>query len=404
MTQLDEDFRRFRAEGEALAGELGDFQERAGAYYQLYRHSAGNFVFPLIAAHGALWGAGHMRRGMAVSRAATRLAGLDDRESARRLAMVTAFTDTLKDINRQVLVMTYEAYQMTRFHGADPALVRVIPPELIAPLVACHEARRGGWRLNDGERRALFEAAFRWEQRHVVGPRLEAAIPEFDWPLIRTLSLRPPIGFAYFGPLRWLWFRDFGSQPERITHGLRAYDIAVRQGLDRVEETLARYHRVRPVKSRGWGLPGCPDMGEHALQPASRGIPEGPVAVMDAHCALCARGAAWIARNDRDAIFRIIPVQSELGQGLLTRHGLDPDDPASWLFLENGAAWTGLEALARVGWRLGGVWRGLAALRLLPRFVRGPLYRVVARNRYRMFGRADLCAMPDPEVQRRLLT
>ena len=249
MTAIEDDFRRFREEGTALAGELGDFQQRAGAYYQLYRHSGGNFVFPLIAAHGALWGAGHMRRGMAISRAIARLAGLDAAETTRRMAMVSAFTDTLKDINRQVLVMSYAAYQMTRRHAGDADLERYIPRELIAPLVTCHEARRGGWRLNEAERRALFEAAFRWEQAHVVGPRLEAAIPEFDWPLIRTLSLRPPIGFAYFGTLQWLWFRDFGARTERISQGLRAYEIAVRRGLPQVEDALASYGSARGKRS-----------------------------------------------------------------------------------------------------------------------------------------------------------
>lgn len=126
--------------------------------------------------------------------------------------------------------------------------------------------------------------------------------------------------------------------------------------------------------------------------------------VMDAHCALCARGARWIARNDRAGAFTIIPVQSELGGALMRHYGLDPADPVSWLYVEHGRAFTSLDALIRVGRRLGGVWRGLVVLRLLPRAVQDPLYRLVARNRYRLFGRADLCALPDPQVQKRLLT
>lgn len=126
--------------------------------------------------------------------------------------------------------------------------------------------------------------------------------------------------------------------------------------------------------------------------------------VMDAHCALCARGARWIARNDRAGAFTIIPVQSELGGALMRHYGLDPVDPVSWLYVEHGRAFTSLDALIRVGRRLGGVWRGLVVLRLLPRAVQDPLYRLVARNRYRLFGRADLCALPDPQVQKRLLT
>ncbi|GHA56384.1 membrane protein [Amylibacter ulvae] len=130
---------------------------------------------------------------------------------------------------------------------------------------------------------------------------------------------------------------------------------------------------------------------------------DGPFTVMDAHCSLCAKGAAWIARNDHVGAFRIIPIQSELGKSLLGHYGLDPDDPSSWLFVENGLAYHSLDALIRVGRRLGGVWNMLVLLRVLPKSLQNGLYNFVARNRYRFFGRADLCNMPDPAVKKRLL-
>jgi hypothetical protein len=241
MSALHDEYRRFRAEGTELAGALDDFQQRAGAHYELYRHSEGNFVFPLIAAHGALWGAWHMRRGLAVSRLLADLIVFSTDEKKLKLAKITDFTNTLKDINRQVLVMSYTAYQMTRRFADDPDLEQYIPRALITALASCHTARREGWRLTPAGRRAAFEAAFRWEQDAVVGPNLEAAIPEFDWPVVRALSLRPPIGFAYFGPLQWLWFRDFGDRQERIRHGMRAFDIAMRKGLAHVEDKLFTY-------------------------------------------------------------------------------------------------------------------------------------------------------------------
>lgn len=126
------------------------------------------------------------------------------------------------------------------------------------------------------------------------------------------------------------------------------------------------------------------------------------VTVMDAHCALCARGAAWIAHNDRAQEFLIVPMQSPLGQHLLTQNGLDPTDPTSWLLLEQGQAHTSTEAIIRTGQRLGGVWRLLGLMRIVPGPVRDACYRLVARNRYRWFGRGDMCTMPDPQVQRRL--
>jgi len=130
----------------------------------------------------------------------------------------------------------------------------------------------------------------------------------------------------------------------------------------------------------------------------------GPIyVVMDAHCALCARGALWIARNDRAGVFRIVPVQTPFGRAALEAEGLDPDDPISWLYVEYGRAYTSLDAVIRVGWRLGGIWKALAVLRLVPPPMQDKLYRFVASRRYRWFGRADLCELPDPYVQRRLL-
>ena len=127
------------------------------------------------------------------------------------------------------------------------------------------------------------------------------------------------------------------------------------------------------------------------------------IAVMDANCGLCARGAAWIARNDGADQFRIVPVQSRLGEHLMRAEGLDPQDPSSWLVIDAAGAHQGLDALMAAGGHLGGVWRGMRILRILPRGLRDAAYRLVARNRYRIFGRANLCALPDPKVQQRLI-
>jgi predicted DCC family thiol-disulfide oxidoreductase YuxK len=125
--------------------------------------------------------------------------------------------------------------------------------------------------------------------------------------------------------------------------------------------------------------------------------------VMDARCSLCARGASWIARNDKAKEFTIVPLQSDVGVALMMHYGLDPSDPTSWLYLEDGRAFSSLDALIRVGRRLGGNWQWLCVLRILPTSVQDVLYRTVARNRYKLFGTADLCSMPNAAVQQRLL-
>ncbi|MEL7025977.1 MAG: DCC1-like thiol-disulfide oxidoreductase family protein [Pseudomonadota bacterium] len=127
------------------------------------------------------------------------------------------------------------------------------------------------------------------------------------------------------------------------------------------------------------------------------------IAVMDADCGLCAKGARWIAHNDRKDLFRIVPVQSPRGRVLMQERGLNSDDPSTWLIIDGDDSFSDLDALMAAGHRLGGVWRGLALLRIFPAPLRRWAYSVVARNRYRFFGRVDLCALPDPKIQRKLL-
>jgi predicted DCC family thiol-disulfide oxidoreductase YuxK len=128
-----------------------------------------------------------------------------------------------------------------------------------------------------------------------------------------------------------------------------------------------------------------------------------PLALVDGECALCSRMARLICRLDRKQEFRIAPAKSPLGRALFAHYGLDADDPLSWLYLADGRAYGELDAVARAGRRLGGL--GLIAVPLgwLPRQTRERLYDFVARRRIRWFGRADLCALPDEALRRRLL-
>jgi predicted DCC family thiol-disulfide oxidoreductase YuxK len=82
---------------------------------------------------------------------------------------------------------------------------------------------------------------------------------------------------------------------------------------------------------------------------------------------------------------------------------MDPGDPLSWLYVRQGEAFASLDAVIRVGQELGGRWHLLRVLRIFPNAVQNVLYGWVARNRYRLMGRVDLCSMPDPDIQVRLL-
>ncbi|MCB2117552.1 MAG: DUF393 domain-containing protein [Rhodobacteraceae bacterium] len=129
-----------------------------------------------------------------------------------------------------------------------------------------------------------------------------------------------------------------------------------------------------------------------------------PVAFMDGDCALCSFGARMIDRLDRSGEIRICPVATPLGRAMLRHYGLDPDDPESWLFLDGGRVRCDFDAMAHVGLRSGGWGRLLGLLRLIPRPLRDGLYRRIARSRYALFGRSDLCALAGPRLRARLMT
>jgi predicted DCC family thiol-disulfide oxidoreductase YuxK len=128
-----------------------------------------------------------------------------------------------------------------------------------------------------------------------------------------------------------------------------------------------------------------------------------PIVFMDGLCTLCTRAARLICRLDRRGVFKISPARSDLGRAILAHYGLNSENPASWLYLEEGKAYGSMDAMIRVGTRLGGWCRSVRLLRLLPGRVQNRLYHCLAHNRYRLFGRDDMCAVPDPELQRRLL-
>lgn len=128
------------------------------------------------------------------------------------------------------------------------------------------------------------------------------------------------------------------------------------------------------------------------------------VIVFDGVCVLCSRWVYFVLRHDRQCLYRFAAMQSEIGRALLTQHGIDPDDPFSFLLLEHDRAYTDTEAIARVLYSFGAGWTFLAGLmRVVPKSIRDASYRYVARRRYRLFGRRDVCFVPSPDTADRFL-
>jgi predicted DCC family thiol-disulfide oxidoreductase YuxK len=126
-----------------------------------------------------------------------------------------------------------------------------------------------------------------------------------------------------------------------------------------------------------------------------------PLFVFDGTCVLCSTGAAWLMRHDRQGRIAFTSAQGELGKALYRHFEREMDQ--TYLLVADGVAYGESGGYLRLARALGGPWRAAAALRLVPRLLRDAAYLVVARNRYRWFGRAESCGLLSPEQRDRLL-
>ena len=130
---------------------------------------------------------------------------------------------------------------------------------------------------------------------------------------------------------------------------------------------------------------------------------EGPIVLYDGVCGLCDRSVQLILRNDRSGRFRFAALQSNAGQALLEKFQLPPEALDSVVLVEGGQAWRKSRAALRIARRMDAPWPLLWPLRIVPRPVADALYDLLARNRYRIFGKLDACMIPPPEVRSRFL-
>jgi len=127
------------------------------------------------------------------------------------------------------------------------------------------------------------------------------------------------------------------------------------------------------------------------------------IIVFDAECLLCSANAQFILKHDRQGRFLLASMQGEVGSALYRRFGIDPADPDTLIVVEGDRVRRDSDAILAIWAGLGWPWCAAAVFRLVPRALRDAIYRWVARNRYRLFGRRDACWRPDLTFRDRML-
>ena len=133
-----------------------------------------------------------------------------------------------------------------------------------------------------------------------------------------------------------------------------------------------------------------------------------PIVLYDGVCGLCNGLNQFLLKRDREGHLRFASLQSRMAEELLRRHGADSKDLNTvYVVIDHGQPGERLlsrsDAILFVLGELDGVWKLTGIGRVLPKGLRDWFYSVVARNRYRVFGKYDSCLMPDPKYRDKFL-
>ncbi len=134
------------------------------------------------------------------------------------------------------------------------------------------------------------------------------------------------------------------------------------------------------------------------------GDPEGPPVVLyDGVCALCNWAVRFILAHDARRVFVFAPLQSDVGRRWQDRFGIPRDALDTVILVQDGRVHVRSDAAFRILRQLNTVWGVLLVLRVLPLSFSDLFYNLIARSRYRVFGRYDACPIPSPEDRHRFL-
>jgi predicted DCC family thiol-disulfide oxidoreductase YuxK len=133
-----------------------------------------------------------------------------------------------------------------------------------------------------------------------------------------------------------------------------------------------------------------------------------PIIFYDGVCGLCNRLVQFVLKHDKQDYFRFAALQSDLATTTLQRHGRDANDlDTVYVIVDYGQPTERLlarsDAILFLLKELGGIWKLAAVGKILPQTMRDGIYKLVARNRYRVFGKYESCMLPEPQHRAKFL-
>jgi predicted DCC family thiol-disulfide oxidoreductase YuxK len=127
------------------------------------------------------------------------------------------------------------------------------------------------------------------------------------------------------------------------------------------------------------------------------------ILLFDGVCNLCNSIVQFTIKKDRKGKFKFASLQSDAGQALLRKFGLPTDDFDSLVFINGNKYFLKSPAVLQVLKVLGGIWKLFYVFIIFPGPMRDFIYNIIAKTRYKIFGKRDTCMVPTPDIKQRFL-
>ena len=128
-----------------------------------------------------------------------------------------------------------------------------------------------------------------------------------------------------------------------------------------------------------------------------------PLILFDGVCNLCNGAVQFVINRDKEGMFRFASLQSSSADRYLKKFRVKGQHLYSILLIKDNKLYDQSNAILEIARELSGLWPALYAFKIIPAFIRNAIYKLVASNRYRIFGKKDECMIPTPELKARFL-
>ena len=128
-----------------------------------------------------------------------------------------------------------------------------------------------------------------------------------------------------------------------------------------------------------------------------------PIIFFDGVCNLCNSSVQFILKKDTNNVFLFSSLQSDAAKGILLQYNLENFDLSSIILVENNVIYQKSTAVLKIAKRLTGISKYTYVFIIVPKFIRDGVYSLIAKNRYKWFGKRDSCMLPTAALKLRFL-